>query len=136
MAALLKPQTVAHEGAHQILSNIGLQPRPCAWPQWLVEGLAEDCATTVTTKKGIVWRGMAAINSMHMATLRELNDPLSCEIEGAESRPIQVAGRHPMTQTESLLLVPRYSTRLRQAWALTHYLAKKGVTTSSNTSRP
>ncbi len=61
-----------------------------------------------------------------MATLRELNDPLSCEIEGAESRPIQVAGRHPMTQTESLLLKsaltpPDYA----QAWALTHYLAKK-----------
>ena len=52
LAALLKPQTVAHEGAHQILSNIGLQPRPCAWPPWLVEGLAEYCATTVNSKKG------------------------------------------------------------------------------------
>ena len=77
VAALLKPQTVAHEGAHQILSNIGVQPRPNSWPPWLVEGLAEYCATTVNTKKGIMWSGLAAINSLHMATIRELEDPLS-----------------------------------------------------------
>ena len=35
---------------------------PRRWPPWLVEGLAEYCATTVTTKKGIVWSGMGAIN--------------------------------------------------------------------------
>ena len=84
MATLLKPQTVAHEGAHQILSNIGLQPRPCSWPLWLVEGLAEYCATTVNTKKGIVWSGMGAINSLHMATLRELDDPLSNQVNAGE----------------------------------------------------
>ena len=77
IAALLKPQTVAHEGAHQILSNIGVQPRPSNWPLWLVEGLAEYCATTAITKKGIMWSGLAAINSLHMATIRELEDPLS-----------------------------------------------------------
>ena len=43
LSTLLKPQTVTHEGAHQILSNIGLQPRPSSWPLWLVEGLAEYC---------------------------------------------------------------------------------------------
>ena len=52
VTALLKPQTVAHEGSHQILSNIGIQPRPCGWPPWLVEGLAEYCATTVNTEEG------------------------------------------------------------------------------------
>ena len=98
LATLLKPQTVAHEGAHQILSNIGLQPRPCAWPAWLVEGLAEYCATTVNSKKGIVWRGMAAINSLHMVTLRELDDPLSSEVtatvEFAQTRLRGNAHRH------------------------------------------
>ena len=91
VAALLKPQTVAHEGAHQILSNIGLQPRPSAWPLWLVEGLAEYCATTVNTKKGIVWSGMGAINSLHMATLRELEDPLSNQVNGGDIHAVQVA---------------------------------------------
>ncbi len=56
VAALLKPQTVAHEGAHQILSNIGVQPRLSNWPLWLVEGLAEYCATTAKTKKGLPGR--------------------------------------------------------------------------------
>jgi Protein of unknown function (DUF1570) len=126
LATLLKPQTVAHEGAHQILSNIGLQPRPCAWPPWLVEGLAEYCATTVNTKKGIVWRGMGAISSLHMATLRELDDPLSKEVNGGDVHLIQVARQRAMTQTESLLCKtsltpPDYA----QAWALTHHLAQK-----------
>ncbi len=126
LATLLKPQTVAHEGAHQILSNIGLQPRPSAWPPWLVEGLAEYCATTVTTKKGIVWRGMAAINSLHMATLRELDDPLSKQVNGGDVHPMQVARQRMMTQTESLLLKQSLTpTDYAQAWALTHYLAQK-----------
>ena len=118
LATLLKPQTVAHEGAHQILSNIGLQPRPCAWPLWLVEGLAEYCATTVNTKKGIVWRGMAAINSLHMATLRELDDPLSHQVNGGDVRPVKVAGQRLMTNTEVLLLKRALTpTDYAQAWA-------------------
>src|SRR5205823_68044 len=36
VAALRKPQTVAHEGTHQILQNIGIQPRLGDWPLWLV----------------------------------------------------------------------------------------------------
>jgi Protein of unknown function (DUF1570) len=126
LATLLKPQTVAHEGAHQILSNIGLQPRPCAWPAWLVEGLAEYCATTVNTKKGIVWRGMAAINSLHMATLRELDDPLSNRVDITKVRPIQVARERAPTQTESLVLKPVLTPPdYAQAWALTHFLAQR-----------
>ncbi len=93
VAALLKPQTVAHEGAHQILSNIGVQPRSSAWPLWLIEGLAEYCATTVTNRKGVVtWSGMGAINSLHMATIRELDDPLSNRGQrSATRRAVKVA---------------------------------------------
>ena len=91
LSTLLKPQTVTHEGAHQILSNIGLQPRPSSWPLWLVEGLAEYCATTVTTKKGIAWSGMGAINSLHMATLRELDDPLSNLVNAGQMQATKVA---------------------------------------------
>ncbi len=118
VAALLKPQTVAHEGAHQILSNIGVQPRPSYWPLWLVEGLAEYCATTVVTKKGINWSGLGAINSLHMATIRELEDPLSNikRISRKDSAP----------PSETLLLKSALSpTDYADAWALTHYLAQK-----------
>ena len=44
VAALRRPQTVAHEGTHQILQNLGVQPRLADWPAWLSEGLAEYCA--------------------------------------------------------------------------------------------
>ena len=52
VSALRKPQTVAHEGTHQILHNVGLQPRLSDWPLWLVEGLAEYCSPPKVTKKG------------------------------------------------------------------------------------
>ncbi len=118
VAALLKPQTVAHEGTHQILSNIGVQPRLNAWPPWLVEGLAEYCATTVMTKKGIMWSGVAKINSLHMATIRELEDPLS-----NARRPARKESDSP---SEALLLKASLSpTDYALAWALTHYLAQK-----------
>ncbi len=118
VAALLKPQTVAHEGAHQILSNIGVQPRLNAWPPWLVEGLAEYCATTVMTKTGIRWSGLAQINSLHMATIRELEDPLS-----SARKPARKESDSP---SEALLLKTSLSpTDYALAWALTHYLAQK-----------
>ena len=103
MAALLKPQTVAHEGAHQILSNIGVQPRPSSWPLWLIEGLAEHGATTVNSKKGIMWSGMGAINSLHMATIRELEDPLSNQVNGAIVPAVRVARRRSTVQAELLM---------------------------------
>jgi hypothetical protein len=126
VAALLKPQTVAHEGAHQILSNIGIQPRPCAWPLWLVEGLAEYCATTVSTKRGISWSGMAAINSLHMATIRELEDPYANQLNGPEGHAVKVTRARSTMQTESLMLKTNLTpVDYAQAWALTHYLAQK-----------
>ena len=117
IAALLKPQTVAHEGAHQILSNIGVQPRPSNWPLWLVEGLAEYCATTSITKKGIMWSGLGAINSLHMATIRELEDPLNAK---------KIARKESISPSETLLLKSSLSpTDYALASALTHYLAQK-----------
>jgi len=56
IAAMRKPQTVAHEGTHQILQNVGVHPRISSWPLWLVEGLAEYCASGVTTGKA-GWAG-------------------------------------------------------------------------------
>jgi Protein of unknown function (DUF1570) len=126
VAALLKPQTVAHEGSHQVLSNIGVQPRPSSWPLWLIEGLAEYCATTAKSKKGgIEWQKMGVVNALHMATLRELDDPLANQPNEPAGRAVKVKGHRPATVTESLLLKTALTpTDYAQAWALTHYLAR------------
>jgi hypothetical protein len=125
VAALLKPQTVAHEGAHQILSNIGVQPRLSNWPLWLVEGLAEYCATTAKTKKGVVgWGGLGTINALHMATIRELNDPPSIPVYTPKSHSARLASQRHIAQAESLMLETTLTpTDYARAWAMTHYLA-------------
>ena len=126
VAALLKPQTVAHEGAHQILSNIGVQPRPTSWPTWLVEGLAEYCATTVNTKKGIMWSGLGAVNSLHMATIRELEDPLAKQVDATAVPTKKIARKLSISQSEALMkktsLTP---TDYAASWALAHYLGQR-----------
>jgi hypothetical protein len=127
LAALLKPQTVAHEGAHQILSNIGVQPRLSGWPAWLVEGLAEYCATSSTgPRKPIAWQGMGAINALHMATIRELSDPLSIRVSDSQSHSARFASQRSAAMAESLILETDLSTTdYALAWAMTHYLARK-----------
>ena len=124
VAALRKPQTVAHEGTHQILQNVGVQPRLSSWPIWLVEGMAEYCSAPVTTRKGVGWRGLGVVNPLHMATIRDLEDPLSLQVM-SHNRPR--IGRDPkMPLVEYLVtrtdLTP---TDYALAWALTHYLALK-----------
>jgi hypothetical protein len=126
VAALLKPQTVAHEGVHQVLCNIGVQPRLSAWPLWLVEGMAEYCATTNSTRKGVTWAGLGGINPLNMATIRELDDPLAIQVNGANPPAFQVAQRRLASRTESLVTETRLTpTDYAHAWALTHYLALK-----------
>ena len=127
VSALRKPQTVAHEGTHQILHNVGIQPRLSPWPLWLVEGFAEYCSPPKTTKKGVDWAGLGHVNPIHLATIRDLDDPLSNQAKDgltlapvARDRKIPLV-EHLVTQTE---LTPRdYAL----SWALTHYLALKRV---------
>jgi hypothetical protein len=126
VAALLKPQTVAHEGAHQILSNIGVQPRLSDWPLWLVEGLAEYCATTAKTKKGVGWGGLGTINALHMATIRELNDSSSFQVSAPNTHSTRFASQRSTRRAESLMLETSLTpTDYAWAWAMTHYLARR-----------
>jgi Protein of unknown function (DUF1570) len=124
VSALRKPQTVAHEGTHQILHNVGIQPRMSDWPLWLVEGLAEYCSPPKVTKKGVDWAGLGQVNSLHMATIRDLDDPLPNQFHGGPRQPIVPRDRgkslveYLVTQKE---LTP---TDYALSWALTHYLAK------------
>ena len=128
LSALRKPQTVAHEGTHQILQNIGVQPRLSAWPIWLVEGLAEYCSTPASSRKGgkPTWDGLGMINGLHMATIRELEDPLSVALGGdrAQSKALVREPGKPLVEclVRKTQLTP---TEYALAWAMTHYLAFK-----------
>lgn len=103
--------TVAHEGAHQILHNIGVQQRLSAWPMWLSEGLAEYFAPTAVTDK-LKWKGAGQVNDLRMFELEQyLKSKAAEEPSGEMVEYTMLAGR--LTSTG-------YAT----AWALTHYLAK------------
>jgi hypothetical protein len=124
VAALRKPQTVAHEGTHQILQNIGIHPRLAPWPIWLVEGFAEYCSPPTMTRRGAAWGGLGQVNAMHMATIHDLDDPASLSINGAERQPMGRDRRKPLVEyliTRSSLTPTDYAL----SWALTHYLAMK-----------
>jgi hypothetical protein len=125
VAALRKPQTVAHEGTHQILQNIGVQPRLSDWPLWLVEGLAEYCSTPVSTREGATWRGLGIVNPLHMATIHDLENPMTLRVSGPGQA--QRVGRDPrMPMVEYLVTRTELTpTDYALSWALTHYLAMK-----------
>jgi hypothetical protein len=125
VAARKRPQTVAHEGTHQILMNIGVHPRLASWPPWLVEGLAEYFAPTITTKDGD-WGGANRINPFHIATIRDLNDPLAIQLQGRGLIPPRI-GRDPKTPLVEYLVARTEltPTDYALAWALTYYLANK-----------
>ena len=103
--------TVAHEGAHQILHNIGVQQRLSAWPMWLSEGLAEYFAPTTVTDK-LKWKGAGQVNDLRMFELEQyLKSRAADEPNGEMIDHTVLADR---------LLSTGYAT----AWSLTHYLAK------------
>lgn len=126
VAALRKPQTVAHEGTHQILQNIGIHPRLAEWPLWLVEGLAEYCSPPTMTKNGAAWGGLGLVNPQHMATIRDLDDPAAVPVHIANGSRPRLGRDRRMPMIEYLVtrkdLTP---TDYALSWALTHYLAKK-----------
>ena len=127
VSAFRRPQTVAHEGTHQLLHNVGIQPRMSPWPIWLVEGLAEYCSPPRSTKKGgLTWDGLGQVNPIHLTTIRDLDDPMSQAVRGGPRPPSARDRGQPLveylvTRTE---LTP---TDYALSWGLTHYLAVKRV---------
>lgn len=104
--------TVAHEGAHQILHNIGAQSRLSVWPMWLSEGLAEYYAPTSFAKR-MRWKGAGQVNDLRMF---ELELYLRSREDGpADGKIVE----------ETLKAGRLTSTGYASAWALTHYLATK-----------
>jgi hypothetical protein len=100
---------IAHEGAHQILANLGVQKRLSRWPLWFVEGLAEYFAPTETGRR-IRWQGVGSINPVRRS-----------EFFAAAGRG--AAGGALVRETVSATGVDLsfYS----KSWALVHYLAQK-----------
>jgi len=103
--------TIAHEGAHQILHNIGIQQRLAGWPMWLNEGLAEFFAPT-TTDRHLKWKGAGYVNDMRMFELEQW----------LKSRSPEDADGQLVAQTVGAARLT--STGYAAAWALTHFLAK------------
>jgi hypothetical protein len=124
LAAKRRPQTVAHEGTHQVLQNIGAQPRMADWPPWLVEGLAELASSSQT--RADRWAGFGKVNSYHLATLqdlhRERNNPSGMTQPAgylADRMDHQSMVQYIVTRNE---LNP---TDYALAWSLTHYLNRR-----------
>ncbi|MFO0956948.1 MAG: DUF1570 domain-containing protein [Isosphaeraceae bacterium] len=125
MTAMNRPRIVAHEGTHQILQNIGVQPRLASWPAWLSEGLAEYCAPTATNPDG-TWKGCGTINPLHMATLRDLDDPLARWLPKGALPGSSLPPPNGRTSIETLLTRAELApTDYAVAWSLTYYLAQK-----------
>ncbi len=103
--------TIAHEGVHQVLHNIGVQSRLSVWPMWLNEGLAEFFAPT-TTDRHLKWKGAGQVNDMRMFELEQYFKNRSADDANGEV-VAQTVGAARLT-----------STGYASAWALTHYLAK------------
>lgn len=110
LALQLALSTIAHEGAHQILHNIGVQQRLSVWPMWLAEGLAEFFAPTSTDSRAR-WMGAGQVNNMRMFELEQYLKSRPADADGHLIEDSVIAGR--LTSTG-------YAT----SWALTHFLAK------------
>ncbi len=104
--------TIAHEGAHQILHNIGVQQRLSRWPMWIAEGLAEYLAPTKLGRK-LSWKGAGLVNDLRMLELE-----FYVKAKAFDSPPGEMIAH---TVQGAQLTSTGYAT----AWALTHYLANK-----------
>ncbi|MGI9518569.1 MAG: DUF1570 domain-containing protein [Pirellulaceae bacterium] len=104
--------TIAHEGAHQILHNIGVQQRLSRWPMWLGEGIAEYMAPTKLGHK-FAWKGAGKINDMRM-----------WDLEGFLQMQF-VKGFDGDTVTRTVSAASLSATGYASAWTITHYLAEQ-----------
>ena len=107
--------TIAHEGCHQLLHNIGVQQRLSRWPMWLGEGIAEFMAPTETGRR-FAWKGAGKINDLRMYELEIfLQKQFVKGFDGDTVDQTVRAGRLD-------------STGYSAAWTVTHYLAKEHKT--------
>jgi len=104
--------TIAHEGVHQILHNIGVQQRLATWPMWISEGLPEFFAPT-TIDRRIRWKGVGIVNDLRMYNLGEY----------LKQQPPEAANGGLIRRTVAATTLD--ANGYAASWALTHYLAKR-----------
>ncbi len=102
--------TIAHEGIHQILHNIGAQQRLSRWPMWVSEGLAEYFAPTSVDHR-LRWKGVGMPHDLRM---HELAQFMKARPETNGQIIDEVVGAERLT-----------SSGYAAAWSLTHYLASR-----------
>lgn len=106
--------TVAHEGVHQILHNIGVQQRLSRWPMWISEGLPEYFSPT-SIGTGLRWKGAGQVNDLRMHSMAD-------NIK-TRTRP---AGSGAGSLTEWIIAADRIDADgYAWSWALTHFLGEK-----------
>lgn len=101
--------TIAHEGVHQVLANIGVEQRLSRWPMWLSEGMAEFFSP-VTVDTRLRWGGAGGVNTLRML-----------ELDAYLRSRTKVDGS---TVTRTVLAPRLTSTGYATAWSITHFLAK------------
>ncbi|MCA9105953.1 MAG: DUF1570 domain-containing protein [Planctomycetales bacterium] len=111
IAIKLAISTVAHEGVHQILHNIGVQPRLSRWAPWISEGFPEFCSPT-DVARGIRWKGVGLVNDLRLHNLVERSKVPGHDFGSGELIRATV--------TADSLDSDGYAA----AWALTYFLAK------------
>ena len=100
--------TIAHEGVHQILHNIGVQQRLADWPMWISEGLADYFAPTDLGKR-LRWKGIGHCNDLRMlALIRHLDQ---------ESTSLNLRQLVRAQQLDAL--------GYARSWGLVHFLSKR-----------
>ncbi len=125
--------TVAHEGVHQVLANIGVQQRLSPWPIWISEGLAEYFAPTQVTSD-VRWMGVGKVNDLRLGSLNRVMFAASGELEAITkgTRGTQAARVGPQkVENEVDKVIAALagaeglsSTGYACTWGLTHYLAE------------
>jgi hypothetical protein len=107
--------TVAHEGVHQILHNIGVQQRLSRWPMWISEGLPEYFAPT-SIGAGLKWIGAGQVNNLRM---RSMADNIKTGQRPAGSGTLG-------SLTEWVIAADKIDgDGYAWSWALTHFLGEK-----------
>ena len=101
--------TVAHEGIHQMLHNIGVQARLAQWPLWTAEGLAEYFAARDGQRAALRWKGVGMPNDLRLHELDRFLKQASRTRGEMVEQTVEATG----------LSSTGYST----AWGLTHFLA-------------
>lgn len=119
LAAKQACYTIAHEGIHQLLANIGIQKRLAHWPAWICEGLPEYyCPLKVNSTlvhsanadlpmRTIKWTKAGMVNDIRMWSLLQMQPQAGKAIETLVGSPQIDANGYAL------------------AWGLVHYLAKK-----------